>query len=172
MTEQTPMELRRSSRDPEVQRERFGAWLRGKHADAEITDLQGTSATGMSSDTLLVDATWAGQPRRAGGRGAAQPRRLAARRAPDDDDVPVFPAYDLPRQFRIIRAVAEHTDVPVPDTLWNEPDPEPLGTPFFVMARVDGLVPPDVMPYDFGDSWLFDATPEQQRTLQDETVDV
>src|SRR3954454_20600581 len=125
MTEQTPMELRRSSRDPEVQRERFGAWLRGKHADAEITDLQGTSATGMSSDTLLVDATWAGQA-----------RRLVVRRAPDDDDGPGVPAYDLPRQFRMIRAVAEHTDVPVPATLWNEPDPEPLGTPFFVMSRV------------------------------------
>jgi aminoglycoside phosphotransferase (APT) family kinase protein len=162
MTEQqTPPEMRRSSRDPAVQRERFTEWLRGKHADAAVTDLQGTSATGMSSDTLLVDATWSGEP-----------HRLVVRRAPDADDVPVFPAYDLTRQFRIIRAVAEHTDVPVPDTLWNEPDPEPLGTPFFVMSQVEGIVPPDVMPYDFGDSWLFDASPEQQRTLQDATVDV
>jgi aminoglycoside phosphotransferase (APT) family kinase protein len=28
------------------------------------------------------------------------------------------------------------------------------------------------MPYNFGDSWLFDATREQQRTLQDSTVEV
>src|SRR3954451_17124789 len=162
MTEQqTPPEMRRSSRDPAAQRERFAEWLRGQHTDATVTALEGTSATGMSSDTLLVDATWAGQP-----------RRLVVRRAPDDDDVPVFPAYDLTRQFRIIRAVAEHTDVPVPATLWNEPDPEPLGTPFFVMSRVDGIVPPDVMPYDFGDSWLFAASADEQRTLQDATVDV
>src|SRR4051812_49332226 len=156
MTEPQTPEMRRSSRDPAVQRERFAEWLCGKHADAEVTDLQGTSATGMSSDTLLVDATWSGDA-----------HRLVVRRAPHAEDVPVFPAYDLTRQFRIIRAVAEHTDVPVPVTLWNEPDPGPLGTPFFVMSRVGGIVPPDVMPYDFGDSWLFDASPEQQRTLQD-----
>ncbi|MBV8236713.1 MAG: phosphotransferase family protein, partial [Acidimicrobiia bacterium] len=41
-----------------------------------------------------------------------------------------------------------------------------------VMERVDGTVPPDVMPYTFGDNWLFDATPEQQRSLQDSTVEV
>src|SRR5437762_12432457 len=28
------------------------------------------------------------------------------------------------------------------------------------------------MPYNFGDSWLFYATPQQQRTLQDSTVEV
>ena len=158
---QTPLEMRRSSRDPATQRERFAEWLRAKHADAEVTDLAGTSATGMSSDTLLVQAAWGGAL-----------HRLVVRRAPDAEDVPVFPSYDLTRQFRIIRAVAEHTDVPVPATLWDEPDPEPLGTPFFVMSQVEGIVPPDVMPYDFGDSWLYDATPEQQRTLQDSTVDV
>jgi ribose transport system substrate-binding protein len=36
MTEQLPTELRRSSRDPEVQRERFAAWLRTKHPDAQV----------------------------------------------------------------------------------------------------------------------------------------
>jgi len=161
MTEQIPTEMRRTSRDPAGQRASFAEWLRGKHPDADVTDLQGTSATGMSSDTLLVDAVWAGSA-----------HRLVVRRAPDADDVPVFPAYDLTRQFRIIRAVAEHTDVPVPTTLWNEPDPAPLGTPFFVMERVDGVVPPDVMPYDFGDSWLFAASEGEQRLLQDSTVDV
>src|SRR3954466_14366844 len=127
MTEPQTPEMRRSSRDPAVQRERFAEWLRGKHPDAEVTGLKGTSATGMSSDTLLVEATWSGAP-----------YHLVVRRAPDTDDVPVFPPYDLTRQFRISRAVAEHTDVPVPDTLWNEPDPEPLGTPFFVMSQVEG----------------------------------
>ena len=57
MTEELPTELRRSSREPEVLRGALGEWLRGKHADARITDLQTTSATGMSSDTLLFDAS-------------------------------------------------------------------------------------------------------------------
>lgn len=142
-------------------RPRLQDWLRGKHSDATITELSGTSATGMSSDTLLVDATWDGEV-----------HRLVVRLAPDLGDMPVFPTYDLTRQFNLIRAVGEHTDVPVPTTYWDEPSDETLGAPFFVMGRVDGVVPPDVMPYTFGDNWLFDAQPEQQRVLQDASVEL
>jgi aminoglycoside phosphotransferase (APT) family kinase protein len=45
-----------------------------------------------------------------------------------------------------------------------------LGSEFIVMEHVDGLVPPDVMPYTFG-SWLSEATPAEQRRLQDAAVD-
>lgn len=38
------------------------------------------------------------------------------------------------------------------------------------MEHVDGLVPPDVMPYTFG-SWLSEAPPDLQRRLQDAAVD-
>lgn len=160
-----PTEMQRSSRSPEILRARLEEWLRGKHADASIPELQGTAANGMSSDTLLFDATWTGD-------GGPQVHRLVARLAPDAGDVPVFPSYELTRQFDIIRAVGEQTTVPVPTMFWNEPSAEPLGTPFFVMERIDGEVPPDVMPYNFGDNWLFDASPEQQQALQDASVDL
>jgi aminoglycoside phosphotransferase (APT) family kinase protein len=52
---------------------------------------------------------------------------------------------------------------------WFEPDPGPLGSPFIVMDQVDGIAPPDVMPYNFG-SWLMDASLENQRGLQDASV--
>ena len=55
---------------------------------------------------------------------------------------------------------------------WLEPTGEVLGRPFFLMDRVDGVVPPDVMPYTFGNNWFADATAEQQRTLQDSTIGV
>jgi aminoglycoside phosphotransferase (APT) family kinase protein len=51
-----------------------------------------------------------------------------------------------------------------------------LGTPFFLMDRIDGVVPPDVPPYNWGTApdidgnWLADASPEDQRRLQDNTV--
>jgi aminoglycoside phosphotransferase (APT) family kinase protein len=83
----------------------------------------------------------------------------------------VFPVYDLGKQFRVMRLVAERTDVPVPRPLWFEDDDGPLGVPFFVMERVEGEVPPDLMPYTFG-SWLLDASEEQQRRLQDSSVRV
>ncbi|HEX6421339.1 MAG TPA: phosphotransferase family protein [Acidimicrobiales bacterium] len=161
-------DLKRSSRDRDELRGRLEAWLatrlpRGSRPRIEA--LAGTSANGMSSETLIVDARW-----REGG--AERRERLVARLAPGADDVPVFPSYDLDRQFRAIRLVGELTDVPVPPVWWSEPDPAAVGAPFFVMGHVDGRVPPDVMPYNFGDSWLHDADRDDQRRLQDATVDV
>jgi aminoglycoside phosphotransferase (APT) family kinase protein len=71
-----------------------------------------------------------------------------------------------------MRRVGELTDVPVPKVRWIEPTGELLGRPFFLMDRVDGEVPPDVMPYTFGSNWFSDATAEQQRKLQDSTIEV
>ena len=84
----------------------------------------------------------------------------------------MFPSYRLDHQFEVIRLVGELTDVPVPRVRWLENTGEVLGTPFFLMDHVDGIVPPDVMPYTFGDNWFADAPAEQQRELQDATVEV
>jgi aminoglycoside phosphotransferase (APT) family kinase protein len=40
------------------------------------------------------------------------------------------------------------------------------------MDYVEGRVPHDVMPYTFGGNWFADASVEQQRELQDSTVEV
>jgi aminoglycoside phosphotransferase (APT) family kinase protein len=97
---------------------------------------------------------------------------MVARVAPAGVDVPVFPSYDLDEQFEVIRMVGDLTSVPVPKVWWYEPDPGVLGTSFFTMERLEGVVPPDVPPYTFGDNWLYDASPSDRRTLQDETVAV
>jgi aminoglycoside phosphotransferase (APT) family kinase protein len=52
-----------------------------------------------------------------------------------------------------------------------ETDETHIGASFFVMERVDGLVPPDIMPYPFG-SWLSEADLGDQRRLQDASVGV
>jgi aminoglycoside phosphotransferase (APT) family kinase protein len=62
--------------------------------------------------------------------------------------------------------------VPVPRVRWIDDTGSVLGTPFFLMDHVDGIVPPDVMPYTFGDNWFADAPEERQRELQDATIDV
>jgi aminoglycoside phosphotransferase (APT) family kinase protein len=161
-------EMARSSRDHAVLRDRFERWLAGRlptGADPAVTSMASTDTNGMSSETLLVTATWTED-------GAPRHERLVTRMAPDPADVPVFPSYDLARQYEVIRLVGDLTDVPVPRVWWSEPDPGPLGAPFFVMGHVDGRVPPDVMPYTFGDNWLHDADPADQRCLQDASVDV
>lgn len=157
--------VQRSSRDPQDLRRRLQGWLAGKVGDdaATVTDLGGTSATGMSSDTILFAASWSEA-------GATRTERLVARIAPDQGDVPIFPSYDMQRQYETIRLVGELSSVPVPRVRWYEPNPAITGAPFFVMDRVDGEVPPDVMPYNFGQSWLYDAAVDDQLRLQDNVV--
>jgi aminoglycoside phosphotransferase (APT) family kinase protein len=156
-----------STRTPEDLRRRFAGWLGRQLAEArpEVVGLEVPGSNGLSSETLLVDAEWDVD-------GARRAERLVVRLAPDPAAVPVFPVYDLDRQARIMRLVAAHTDVPVPRVLWSELDAEPLGAPFIVMARVDGQVPPDILPYNFGMSWMSGATPDELERLEATTVDV
>jgi len=154
-----------STRELDDVRAALTAWLATQlPADAapRLGELSTPTSGGMSSETVLFDATW-------NESGHEEARSLVARLAPEDSAVPVFPRYDLDRQARVIRLVGERTGVPVPPVRWFEPDPAPLGSPFIVMDRVDGAAPPDVMPYNFG-SWLMDASLDDQRRLQDASV--
>jgi aminoglycoside phosphotransferase (APT) family kinase protein len=126
-----------------------------------ISELQAPPTNGMSSETILFEATWDGQT-----------SGLVGRIPPDPANAPVFPTYDIPGQFRTMSLVRELTGVPVPEPLWVETDASVIGQPFFVMRRVEGVVPPDVMPYPFGDNWLFDASAEQQQRLHHTSVRV
>ncbi|MCB1026959.1 MAG: phosphotransferase family protein, partial [Microthrixaceae bacterium] len=97
---------------------------------------------------------------------------FVARIEPELDKVPVFPNYDLRLQFDVMALVGDATDVPVPEVLWFEADGSIIGAPFFVMSRVDGDVPPDVMPYTFPDgNWVIEAAPEDQQRLQRSAVE-
>jgi aminoglycoside phosphotransferase (APT) family kinase protein len=158
----------RSSRDLNAVRlglERALAAHLPDSSDHQITEIAGTSENGMSSETLLFDASWNDHT-------GHRHERLVARVAPIEGDIPVFPEYDLAGQFQTIETVAALTDVPVPDTWWCEPDPAVIGSPFFVMGRVEGQVPPDVMPYNLGESWLFKGSPEDQSRLQERTISI
>ena len=152
-----------SRTDPEVLRTKLEAWLQALPDvadDAVVQNLQVPDGNGMSSETMLFDLVHGGTV-----------EHLVARVAPQLGSVPVFPDYDMGMQFRVMQEVAEA--VPVPAVRWLEEDPGPVGAAFFVMDRVEGRVPPDVMPYNFGmDSWVYDASPEEQRHLQEKSVEV
>ena len=143
-----------STRSHDEVTERLSAWLAARPGTTHgvVSDLAAPSTNGMSSETLLFDAEWTDAD-------GEHHERCVARLEPEASAVPVFPTYDLELQHRVMTLVGERTSVPVPRNLWFEPDPEPVGSPFIVMGRVDGVVPPDVMPYPFGDNWLFDADP-------------
>jgi aminoglycoside phosphotransferase (APT) family kinase protein len=161
---------RTSTRDRDQLHRRLVTWLATKVTDPDVSELVVPESNGMSSETLLFEATWHDADE-AGSSDALVTQACAARLRPDPAAAPVFPVYDLERQFRVIRLVGERTGVPVPRTLWLELDAEAIGSPFFVMERVDGIVPPDIMPYPFG-SWLSEAPRADQDRLQDASVRV
>lgn len=145
----------------------LGGWLATRlPADAHprIQGFDASSANGLSSDTVLFDATWRD------GTGARN-EALVARIAPEAHTAAVFATYDLTGQYDTIATVAAHTGVPVPRLWWCEPDPAVLGRPFFVMSRVHGQVPPDVLPYTFGDNWVCDASGDERARMQTAMVD-
>jgi aminoglycoside phosphotransferase (APT) family kinase protein len=160
--------LQRSSRDITTLPAVMSKWLSTvlpAGAKPEVTVESGVDSNGMSSETIILTARW-----QQDGRPVEQ--KLVARVAPTADDVQVFPTYRLDHQFEVIRMVGELTEVPVPQVRWLENTGDVLGTPFFLMDYVDGVVPPDVMPYTFGNNWFADAPAERQRELQDATVGV
>ena len=158
--------LQRSGRDVSTIPAVLSEWLATQIATApEITVESGVDSNGMSSETIILTGRWTEQ-------GAPVEQRWVARVAPTEEDVPVFSAYRMDHQFDVIRMVGELTDVPVPRVRWIEPTGSVLGSPFFLMDHVDGIVPPDVMPYTFGGNWFADAPADKQRLLQDSTVEV
>ncbi|WP_203336202.1 phosphotransferase family protein [Nocardioides limicola] len=162
------MTLQRSSRDADAVRSRLTSWLEGvlpAGQDPEVTLHAGVDSNGMSSETVLLAVTRTVD-------GARVSEEYVARVAPAADDLPVFPSYRLGDQYRVMQLAAEHSGVPVPAVRWLEETGDVLGTPFFLMDRVDGEVPPDVLPYTFGDNWLFDASAEDRAALQRRSVGV
>jgi aminoglycoside phosphotransferase (APT) family kinase protein len=148
-------------------RVRLQDWFSTVHRrPVQISEISRPPEGGMSSISLLFDATW-----HDGDDGGTRTAQLVARMAPEAGAVPVFPHYDLRRQYDVISAVAAASDVPVPALRFLEESPDVLGAPFLVMDRVEGRVPVDNPPYVFF-GWLFDAAPEQRRELQDATLNV
>lgn len=153
--------MQRSSRDQTEVHDRLEAWLAEvlpAGAEPVVTLHAGIDTNGMSSETVILDVTWTEDGERRTGE-------YVARVAPAQADVPVFREYRLQDQYDAMRLAGELTDVPVPAVRWFEQTGEVLGTPFFLMDRVEGIVPPDVMPYPFGDNWLYDADPADQDRL-------
>ena len=171
MTQAPPpadLKMQRSSRDATTLPTRLAEWLSTvlpEGADPVVTLHSGIDANGMSSETIVLDVDWTEG-------GEAKHGEYVARVAPAAHDLPVFAHYELQDQYDAMRIVAEQTVVPVPAVRWIEPTGEVLGTPFFLMDRIDGIVPQDVLPYNFGDNWLFDASREDQRRLQDNSARV
>lgn len=142
-------------RDPEPTRRTLNAWLRDtdRLPGAEIVHLETPEFSGFSSEILMIDVAHPGAP---------APDQLAVRVAPLHYQV--FPEVRFEEQYRLMRILAERTDIPVPPIRWYEPDTRYLGAPFFVMRRVEGRVPPDMPPYHTG-GWVTEIEPAEREAM-------
>ncbi len=146
-------------RDPAETGATLAAWVEAHVAgiaNVQVSNLESPPTNGFSSETILFDATW-DEP-----GVAATDHRLVARVAPTGYTVFLDP--DFVGQCRVMRTVAEQTDVPMPSVLGIEEDTSLLGAPFAVMECIDGEVPTDNPPYASG-GWLMEATPAEQERL-------
>ncbi len=146
-------------RDPDEVAATLSRWLTTKlGADAEpaVTDVNAPASNGFSNETILCRASW----RRDGQR---VDDRMVVRVAPTRHLL--FLDANFSTQYRVMKALADGgTEVPLPPLGWYEEDPAWLGVPFFTMEHVEGLVPPDNLPYTM-EGWVVDAAPDQQATM-------
>jgi len=150
-------------RDIEALKASLSEWMNTRPgvSGAEVTELVNPEASGFSNETLVCDAVYTldGQIRDSG---------IVVRKRPTD--YAIFPFYDMSVQYRSMQNMAACGSVPVPEILWVEDTGEVLGEPFFIMGRLHGRVPSDNPPF-FQEGWVFEATPEQQATLYNSSVD-
>src|SRR5512132_3701918 len=94
-----------STRDHAELRARILTWLAARVDDPVIDELEVSTTNGVSSETVMFGASWqeAGTRRSEG---------CVLRMPPAADAVPVFPTYDMERQFRAMQLVAQNSTVP------------------------------------------------------------
>jgi aminoglycoside phosphotransferase (APT) family kinase protein len=110
---------------------RLADWLR-RELDVEHVRVEGLGRldVGHSAEMLAVSLAWQA-------RSGEERRDVVVRLRPPSPGL--LEPYDLPRQFRILRAL-EGTAVKAPRALWLEGSGDVLGRPFFVMERLAGEV--------------------------------
>ncbi|GAA2066431.1 phosphotransferase family protein [Williamsia deligens] len=158
--------LQHSSRDLGALPAAVAGWLADQHPGRGrpvVMLSDAIEANGQSSETVAMTAAWPD---------SVAPERLVMRLAPTAQDVPVFTEYRLDHQYEAMRLVSELTEVPVPVVRGIEPTGAVLGVPFLVMEHIDGVIPPDVLPYTFGDNWFADAPADRRAAAQRATVGV
>jgi aminoglycoside phosphotransferase (APT) family kinase protein len=131
-------------------------------SDARVTNVRMPQESGMSNETLMFDAAWSE---------GATPRMQAmvARIAPTADGI--YLDYDIQREYRLMSALGSNRDVPVPMPVLFEPDPGPLGAPFFVMPFIAGRCLADDPPYTVA-GWLTEVDADSRALLIDNVLKV
>lgn len=131
-------------------------WLRGKMPDASdlrLSELE-RSGAGFTSESFLFDLDW---------RESEEHHSAGMVLRCEGVTYPIYPDPKVEKQFSILKQL-EGTGVPVPQAYWFEKDTSLFGTPFYVMEKLEGIVPSEFPPYhSYG--ICYDASPEQREMM-------
>lgn len=139
-------------------RDGLQSWMRRQIGDPGLTigPLRGPAGTGVANETLVFDAI----------RSAGASTGYVVRLATAD---PLYLDYDLLTHYRMYEAMMDYPEIPTPAVLDFESDPTVVGAPFFVMEKIDGVIPTD-NPSWGTEGFVVDATPPRRRHLWEDTV--
>lgn len=154
--------LKEQTQAPERIRDGLEGWLRRHLGDPGLTiaGVGTPSGTGVANETVLLDVA------RTRGAASGTVEGYVARLATPD---PLYLAYDLTLHYRMYEAMMAFPSVPTPGVIGYEADAGVVGAPFFVMERIDGVVPTD-RPSWAAEGFVVDAEPAQRRALWERTV--
>jgi aminoglycoside phosphotransferase (APT) family kinase protein len=159
-------------RDLEVVRQGFSRWLQARHPQrpAPLVAPVGQPATGLSSETLLLEVDWPGDGPVGPGQSSigAGHQSLVARLPPDGDGL--FPLYDLAAQGRVQETVAA-AGLPAVIPMAVELDDTWVGAPFLLMPRVEGRVVRADKAF-LRTGWLAEAPADDQARLHTGFLDL
>jgi aminoglycoside phosphotransferase (APT) family kinase protein len=145
--------------DMEQIRAKLEGWLRLNLADAEnlkLGELHFPEESGESSVTLILKAD-----------NNDSEMGLICRMVPPESVV--FDVHDLPLQYNMMK-IAGESGIPVPPLLGIEEDESLLGSDFYIMGLVDGIIPTDNPPYAFG-SWVTELSDQERSIMWENGVD-
>lgn len=125
-------------------------WLRAHVPGADrvrVTDIAAPGGAGVANETLLVVTD--------------TERGFVVRIGAHDH---LYLDANVEIACRIYAALADEPDVPSPSVFGFDPDPALFGAPFFVMERIDGLVPAD-NPSFYQAQWFAQLGEQERRTF-------
>jgi aminoglycoside phosphotransferase (APT) family kinase protein len=138
-------------------------WLASRIPGASelaVTELE-RPRVGNSAETIFVTASY-----RQGG--TARTRRMVLRRQLQGNDLML--GADLGDEYRLLESMRRHPRALAPVVVGFEPDGTMLGTPFYVMDRVEGR-PVQQYPNYNKEGWLAEASPDRRRQVWQNAIE-
>ena len=127
--------------------------------DLALSEVTKPASSGVANETLLCEATFSRD---------SQPVTVGYVIRVNSPDF-LYKDVIFSNHVSMCRALEASGRVPVAHVVGEEPDVSVLGQHFFVMERIEGLVPGDQPPYHTG-GWVADLDPASRRALWSNAV--